>query len=123
MYRNQAEQMAKNFIDVSLEQLGEEMRVMIQQEEVLACVRRLEPTLGGKIESLKQTWGGIIFNHFLGGLFSSLVAVGIFTFVSAYNKYQAEGGLEGKVKQQQETVAGSSQNSTSTLPAKPDISQ
>ena len=27
MYRNQAEQMAKNFIDISLEELGEEMRV------------------------------------------------------------------------------------------------
>lgn len=101
MYRSQAEQMMKTFMEFTLDDLGEEMRTTILSGEVLSSVREMEPSLGRRIDALKQKWYGILFNHFLGGVFSSLVAVGIFTFVSAYNKYQEVGGIEGEIKKGQ----------------------
>lgn len=53
MYRSQAEQMAKNFIDITLEALGEEMRNTIMTNEVMTRMNQIEPNLSGKIDQLK----------------------------------------------------------------------
>ncbi|EPJ8754072.1 hypothetical protein G7009_05945 [Pseudomonas capeferrum] len=98
MYRSQAEQMAKNFIDITLEALGEEMRGTIMTNEVMTRMNQIEPNLSGKIDQLKPPFYKVIGNHFLGGVCSAIVAVTIFGFFTLYSKFQNDGGLEGMFK-------------------------
>lgn len=98
MYRSQAEQMAKNFIDITLEALGEEMRNTIMTNEVMTRMNQIEPNLSGKIDQLKPPFSKVIGNHFLGGICSAIVAVTLFGFFTLYSKFQKDGGLEGMFK-------------------------
>ncbi|MBK5002338.1 hypothetical protein IAE37_004614 [Pseudomonas sp. S31] len=110
MYRYQAEQMAKGFIDVSLDQLEAEMRSSILEGEVIikiqdldkalhAKVATLEKTVTTKADALKWKFWPALGNHMLSGLASVIVALLIFGCFSLYNLYQQQGGLEGMAKQ------------------------
>ncbi|TYO83739.1 hypothetical protein DQ397_000834 [Pseudomonas sp. CK-NBRI-02] len=98
MYRNQAEQLAKNFIDVSLEALGEEMRQNILSDEIMTRVNAMQPALSAEIKAIKPTKTEAALGHFKGGLASAIVALTLFAVFNLYGKFQKEGGLEGVVK-------------------------
>lgn len=121
MYRSQAEQMAKNFIDVSLEQLGEEMRNTISEGEVMSRLNQMQPALADKIDNLKPGFLKSFGNHLLGGFASALVAILLFGFFTLYSKFQNDGGLEGWLKSDKQ-LAVSTQESPPppalNLPAK-----
>ncbi len=110
MYRYQAEQVAKSFINVSLDQLEAEMRSSILEGEVVtkiqnldqalqAKVATLETTVTTKVDGLKWKFWPAFGNHMLSGLASVIVALLIFGCFSLYNLYQQQGGLEGMAKQ------------------------
>lgn len=110
MYRYQAEQMAKNFIDVSLDQLEAEMRSSIMEGEVITKIQELdsvfntkvsalEITVITKVDGLKWKFWPAFGNHMLSGLASVIVALLIFGCFSLYNFYQQQGGLEGMAKE------------------------
>lgn len=110
MYRYQAEQMAKSFIDVSLDQLEAEMRSSIMEGEVITKIQDLDNALHTKVSTLEtivttkvdglnwKFWPAF-GNHMLSGLASVIVALLIFGCFSLYNLYQQQGGLEGMAKQ------------------------
>lgn len=87
MYRDQAELLAKNFIDVSLDQLGQEMRDTISNGVIIE-----------KIESLKPGFWRSLGNHTLSGIASVAVALALFGLFTLYSSYQESGGLEGRLK-------------------------
>ncbi len=110
MYRYQAEQMAKSFIDVSLDQLEAEMRSSIMEGEVISKIQDLDDALHtkastletivtSKVDGLKWKFWPAFGNHMLSGLASVIVALLIFGCFSLYNMYQQQGGLEGMAKQ------------------------
>lgn len=110
MYRYQAEQMAKSFINVSLDQLEAEMRRSILEGEVITKIQdldralhakttTLEATVTTKVDGLKWKFWPAFGNHMLSGLASVIVALLIFGCFSLYNLYQQQGGLEGMAKQ------------------------
>ncbi|RBH56917.1 hypothetical protein C3F00_012905 [Pseudomonas sp. MWU13-2860] len=88
MYRDKAEQLAKNFIDESLDQLGAEMKETIANGVIVA-----------KIESLKPGFWRSLGNHTLSGIASVAVALALFGLFTFYSSYQENGGLEGRIKQ------------------------
>lgn len=109
MYRYQAEQMAKSFIDVSLDQLEAEMRSSIMEGEVISKIQdlnsalhtkvsTLETTVTTKVDGLKWKFWPAFGNHMLSGLASVIVALLIFGCFSLYSVYQKQGGLEGMAK-------------------------
>lgn len=109
MYRYQSEHMAKNFIDVSLEQLGEEMRNSILEGEVMSRLEELETTVTSRVSTLESSVitrvDGLKLkflknfgNHMLSGLASVVVALIVFGTFSLYSLYQERGGLEGMFK-------------------------
>jgi len=53
MYRYQAEQMARNFIDVSLDQLEAGMRSSIMEGEVTTKIQELDSAFNMKVSALK----------------------------------------------------------------------
>lgn len=110
MYRYQAEQMAKSFIDVSLDQLEAGMRKSIEEEGVLALIndmdKRVHTEMGSikaavatGVESLKWKFWPAFGNHMLSGLASVIVALLIFGSFSLYSKFQESGGLEGMARE------------------------
>lgn len=88
MYREHAEQLAKNFIDVSLDELGKEMKDVMTRSVII-----------DKIESLKPGFWRSLGNHTLSGLASVAVALALFGLFTLYSNYQENGGLEGRIKQ------------------------
>ncbi|WP_459749348.1 hypothetical protein [Pseudomonas sp. 3A(2025)] len=88
MYRDQAEQFAKNFIEESLDQLGAQMKESITNDVIVA-----------KIESLKPGFWRSLGNHTLSGFASVAVALALFGLMTLYSSYQETGGLEGRIKQ------------------------
>ncbi len=88
MYRDQAEQFAKNFIEESLDQLGAEMKEAITTSVVVE-----------RIDSLKPGFWRSIGNHALSGVASVAVALALFGFMTLYASYQESGGLEGRIKE------------------------
>ncbi len=110
MYRYQAEQMARNFIDVSLDQLEAEMRSSIMEGEVITKIQELdsafntkvsalETIVTTKVDGLKWKFWPAFGNHMLSGLASVIVALLIFGCFSLYSLYQQQGGLEGMAKE------------------------
>lgn len=109
MYRYQAEQMAKSFIDVSLDQLEAEMRSSILEGELITKIQDLDSSLHTKVttmetavttkvEGLKPTFWGAFGNHLLGGFASVIAALLVFGGVTLYNLSQQNGGVEGVVR-------------------------
>lgn len=88
MYRDQAEQFAKNFIDESLDQLGAQLRESITNDVIVS-----------RIESLKPGFWRSLGNHTLSGFASVAVALALFGLMTLYSSYQENGGLEGRIKQ------------------------
>lgn len=88
MYRDQAEQLAKNFIDESLDQLGAEMKETIATGVIVS-----------KIESLKPGFWRSLGNHTLSGVASVAVALALFGLFTLYSSYLENGGLEGRIKE------------------------
>lgn len=88
MYRDQAEQLAKNFIDETMNQLGAELKESITNSVVIA-----------KIESLKPGFWRSLGNHTLSGIASVAVALALFGLFTLYASYQETGGLEGRIRQ------------------------
>lgn len=121
MYRNQAEQLAKNFIDVSLEALGEEMRQNILSGEIMTRINVMQPALSTQIEALKPTKTEATIGYFLGGIASAVVALLLFAVFNLYDKFQKDGGLEGVVRNWLSSVSTESppQPPAPTLPPKP----
>ena len=126
MYRYQAEQMAKSFIDVSLDQLEAEMRSSIMEGEVItkiqeldtalhAKVTTLETNVTGKVDALNWKFWPAFGNHMLSGLASVIVALLIFGCFSLYNLYQQQGGLEGMAKQASSQANQQTMGSAPTL--------
>lgn len=95
MYKHQAEQMAKNFIDVSLEQLGVQMRDSITEDLLITRFDNLAPVIAKKIDELKSGTMKTLGNHLLGGFASVLVALSLFGVLTVYADYQKKDGLEG----------------------------
>ncbi|EKT4451377.1 hypothetical protein QEL87_002686 [Pseudomonas putida] len=123
MYRNQAEQMAKNFIDITLEEHGEEMRTSLMTSEFMARIDVMEPALISKIDGLKPPFSKVIGNHLLGGICSAVVAISLFGFFTLYSKFQNDGGLEGMLKGDKQASISSEaaqQPPAPSLPAKTD---
>lgn len=125
MYRYQAEQMAKSFIDVSLDQLEAGMRKSIEEEGVLALIddmdTRIHTEMGSikaavstGVESLKWRFWPAFGNHMLSGLASVIVALLIFGSFSLYNMYQERGGLEGMAREASHQI---NQSPTASIPA------
>jgi hypothetical protein len=87
MYKNEAEQMFKNIVDLALEQYGQEMRESIQESEIVASIDRLKPKLSS-----------VIGNHMIGGFCSVLAALVFYGIFALYSAYQASGGVESSAK-------------------------
>ncbi|NVZ30225.1 hypothetical protein HX881_32060 [Pseudomonas gingeri] len=88
MCREHAEQLAKSFIDVSLEELGQEMKDAMTKSVIIE-----------KIESLKPGFWRALGNHTLSGFASVAVALALFGLFTLYSNYQENGGLEGRIRQ------------------------
>lgn len=88
MYRDQAGQLTKNFIDESLDQLGAEMKETVSNGVIIA-----------KIDSLKPGFWRALGNHTLSGIASVAVALALFGLVTLYSDFQHNGGLEGRIQQ------------------------
>lgn len=99
LYRNQAEQLAKNFIDVSLEQLVDSMRASIVEEVMVTKIDEVKSTVVQKSDELKPGFLKNVGNHLLGGLASAFVALSLYGVFSLYANYQKDGGLEGGAQQ------------------------
>lgn len=110
MYRYQAEQMAINFIDVSLDQLEAEMRNSIMEGEVSTKIHELDSVFNtkasaleanviAKVDGLKWKFWSAFGNHMLSCLASVIVALLIFGCFSLYSLYQQQGGIEGMAKE------------------------
>ena len=97
MYRYQAEQMAKSFIDVSLEQLVEEMRASLTTELLITRFDTMQPALVAKIDQLKVGFWRNFGNHILSGIASVAVALAVFGIFTLYGDFQKKGGLEGSI--------------------------
>jgi hypothetical protein len=95
MYRNQAEQMAKKFIDFSLEQLGQQMRDSITEDLLIARFDSLPPAIAKQVAELKASPLKTLGNHLVSGLASVFVALSVFGIFTVYADYQKKGGLEG----------------------------
>ena len=78
LYRNQAEQLAKNFIDVSLEQLVDSMRASIVEEVMVTKIDEVKSTVVQKSDELKPGFLKNVGNHLLGGLASAFVALSLY---------------------------------------------
>lgn len=87
MYKNEAEQMFKNVVDLALEQYSQEMKESIQESEILASIDRLKPKLSSTIGS-----------HIIGGFCSVLTALVFYGVFALYSAYQASGGVESSAK-------------------------
>lgn len=88
MYRDQAEQFTKHFVEDSLHQLGAEMKESISHDVIVA-----------KIDSLKPGFWRSLGNHTLSGVASVAVALALFGLMTLYTSYQENGGVEGRIKQ------------------------
>jgi hypothetical protein len=114
MYKNEAEQMFKNIVDLTLEQYGNEMREGIQQSEMVASINRLNPTFSAKLG-----------NHLVGGVCSVLVALTFYGIFALYSAFQGGGGVEGGAKKAIESYmeAGKPAGAPSETPQAPPPSQ
>jgi len=95
MYKSQAEQMAKKFIDFSLEQLGQQMRDSITEDLLVTRFDNLAPAIAKKIDELKSSPLKTLGNHMASGLASVFVALSVFGIFTVYADFQKKGGLGG----------------------------
>lgn len=93
MYRDQAEQFAKNFIEESLDQLGAQLGESISNDVIVS-----------RIDSLRPGFWRSLGNQTLSGFTSVAVAPALFGLMTLYSSYQENGGLEGRIKQLNRTV-------------------
>lgn len=87
MYRDQAEQLAKHFLDESLDQLSARIKETVSRDVIVA-----------KIESLKPGFWRSLGNHTLSGFASVAVALALFGLFTLYSSYQDNGGLEAGIE-------------------------
>lgn len=88
MYHDQATQMARNMINESLDQLGEELRESITEGVIIA-----------RIDSMRPGFWRSLGNHTLSGIASVAVALSLFGLFTLYSSFQENGGLEGRIRQ------------------------